>query len=339
MNMFISDREMFDIPATEEGDGKQLVENPLVSVIMITYNHDEFIAEAIESILRQKTDFPYEILIGEDQSMDHTLEICRIYQKKDPDRIRLITAESNVGMHRNISRLWCRCRGTYIAFCEGDDYWCDDRKLAKQVAWFQAHPEFTLCGAYTKKIIKDSSGNWIQSDLIGPAKIKEKYDIQDLIPGYSFHFSSVMMRNKIIDLPRWLWDVYCVDRPLYLFCAEKGPVGFVPECQSVYRLHEGGVWSPRRELDKAEKGIALFKQLDKYFYYQHHRLIKKTVSQIIWSYAAECLLTGDSRMGRKLFRLSMAQSFPALPVTPEEFIKVFIRLYFPCFYNLMKSYF
>jgi glycosyltransferase involved in cell wall biosynthesis len=336
MNMFITDREMFDIPAREESDGNQLVENPLVSVILITYEHGEFIAEAIDSILRQKTDFSYEILIGEDRSTDDTLDICRIYQKKHPHRIRLITAGTNVGMHRNISRLWCRCRGKYIVFCEGDDYWCDDLKLAKQVAWFQTNHEYTLCGAYTQKIIRDSNGNWMENGIIGPSEVKDKYEISDLIPSYSFHFSSIMLRHHIIDIPRWLWDVYCADRPLYLFCAEKGPVGFIPECLSVYRLHEGGLWSPRRQLDKAQKGIALFKHIDTHFHYQHHRLIKKTVGQIIWSYAAECLLAGDSRMGRKLFRLSMAQSFPALPVTPEEFIKVFIRLYFPYFYNFKK---
>jgi glycosyltransferase involved in cell wall biosynthesis len=331
----LSVEDYLSIPVQEVNQVDDRIE-PLVSVIMLAWNHEATIAQAIESIISQKCDFPFELLIGEDSSSDSTLNICHLFLKKYPKIIRLLTSDANVGMHRNFARLWRRARGKYIAFCEGDDFWVDENKLAKQVAWFQAHPEFTLCGAYTKKIIKDSNGNWIQNGIIGPAKLKEKYEIQDLIPSYSFHFSSVMMRNKIIDFPRWLWDVYCVDRPLYLFCAEKGPVGFIPECLSVYRLHEGGVWSPRGELDKTEKGIALFKQLDKYFYYQHHRLIKKTVSQIIWSYSAECLLAGDSRTGRKLFRLSMAQALPALPVALKEFIKVFIRLYFPYFYTLMK---
>ncbi|MCU0598934.1 MAG: glycosyltransferase [Desulfobacterales bacterium] len=334
--MFISDREMLDIPATEEGGGSQLVENPLVSVILITYNHDEFIAEAIEPVLRQKTDFPFEILIGEDQSTDHTLKICRIYQKKDPYRIRLISAETNVGMHRNISRLWCRCRGAYIAFCEGDDYWSDDRKLAKQVDFLNKNTNFSMCGAFTERIERGQGKEWRSAGQQGPSRILDAYGVEDLIPEYNFHFSSILLRKALIRFPSWFWRVYCADRPLYLLCAEKGPVGFIPEYLSVYRLHEGGIWSARRQMDKAQKGIELFEHIDEYFDYRYHRLIKKTVSQIIWSYAAECLLSGDSKTGRKLFRLSMAQALPALPAAPEEFIKVLIRLYFPYFYNLMK---
>ena len=105
---------------------------PLVSVKMITYNHAPFIAQAIEGVLRQRTDFAFELIIGEDCSTDGTRKIVFDYQKKYPDIIRVITSEKNVGMKRNGLRTLKACQGKYIAFCEGDDYWHEPRKLQIQ---------------------------------------------------------------------------------------------------------------------------------------------------------------------------------------------------------------
>ena len=107
--------------------------NPLVSVLMITFNHRPYIAEAIEGVLMQKTDFPIELVIGEDCSTDGTREIVLEYQKQHPDAIRVITSERNVGASPNELRTFKACRGKYIAFCEGDDYWHHPHKLQKQV--------------------------------------------------------------------------------------------------------------------------------------------------------------------------------------------------------------
>jgi glycosyltransferase involved in cell wall biosynthesis len=112
----------------------------LVSVKMITYNHAPYIAQAIEGVLEQQTNFPFELVIGEDCSTDGTREIVFEYQKKYPDVIRVITSESNVGMKRNGYRTTKVCRGEYIAFCEGDDYWHDPSKLQKQVDYLESHP-------------------------------------------------------------------------------------------------------------------------------------------------------------------------------------------------------
>ena len=325
----IGDREMFDIPAQEKSDRHRLVERPVASVILITYNHEPFVSEAIDSVLKQKTPFPCEVLIGEDRSADNTLEICRAYQKEFPDRVRLITSEQNVGMHRNIARLWCRCRGKYVAFCEGDDYWCDDRKLAKQVEFLDRNPAFSMCGAYTDRIKWEPGTGWRVFGRLGPAQTKRAYGVADLIPLYNFHTSSIVLRKAMIRFPSWFWQVYCADRPLYILCAEKGPVGFVPECMSVYRSHEGGVWSPRQRADKARKSIQLFEHLDEHLRFGYHRLIRKTLGRMIWSYAAESLLAGDLRTGRRLLAVSLGYSLPFLPAPPTMLIKAFIRLYLP----------
>ena len=133
-----------EIPCQEISDPAVLSKNPLVSVKMITYNHELYIAQAIEGVVKQETEYPFELIIGEDFSTDGTMEIVLEYQKKYPHIIRVITSDKNVGMKRNGYRTTKACRGKYIAFCEGDDYWHRSDKLQKQVDYMESHPE---CGA------------------------------------------------------------------------------------------------------------------------------------------------------------------------------------------------
>jgi glycosyltransferase involved in cell wall biosynthesis len=131
------------IPSTEVSDPEVLAKIPLVSAFMMTYNHAPYIAKAIEGILQQDTNFPIELVIGEDCSTDGTREIVFNYQQKHPNVIRVITSEKNVGGKNNAQRVKEACRGKYIAFCDGDDFWHDPYKLRKQVDYLESHPE---CG-------------------------------------------------------------------------------------------------------------------------------------------------------------------------------------------------
>ena len=125
-------------------DGKPLkMTEPLVSVKMITYNHAPYIARAIEGVLQQKTNFPFELVIGEDCSTDGTREIVFEYQRKYPKLIRVVASEKNLGAAANSRQTTKVCRGKYLAFCEGDDFWHDPSKLQKQVDYLESHPE---CG-------------------------------------------------------------------------------------------------------------------------------------------------------------------------------------------------
>jgi glycosyltransferase involved in cell wall biosynthesis len=116
---------------------------PLVSAKMITYNHAPYIVQAIEGVLQQKTNFPFELVIGEDCSTDGTRAIVLEYQRKYSDIIRVITSDNNVGAYENIRRTSKACRGRYVAFCDGDDFWHDPSKLQKQTDYLETHPE---CG-------------------------------------------------------------------------------------------------------------------------------------------------------------------------------------------------
>jgi glycosyltransferase involved in cell wall biosynthesis len=133
-----------EISWTEISDKSSLTDYPLVSVQMITYNHEPYIDQAIEGVLFQETDFSIELVIGEDCSTDRTREIVMKYQNKHPDIIRVITSDHNVGARKNSQRTIKACRGKYIAFCEGDDYWHDPNKLQIQYDYLEKHPEFGL---------------------------------------------------------------------------------------------------------------------------------------------------------------------------------------------------
>jgi glycosyltransferase involved in cell wall biosynthesis len=120
---------------------------PLVSVLILTYNHEKYIAQAIKSVVNQNTNFNYEVLIGEDCSTDRTLEIIMPYLIQNPEKLKLLNSESNVGALKNEANLMSAAKGKYIAFLEGDDFWTDNNKLQKQVDFLESNPDFGLVHA------------------------------------------------------------------------------------------------------------------------------------------------------------------------------------------------
>jgi glycosyltransferase involved in cell wall biosynthesis len=135
-------------PAAVSGDSIGMegleMQTPLVSVHMITYNHEPYIRKAIECVLSQKTHFPFELVIGEDCSTDGTREIVFDYARRFPDIIRVIASDQNAGMKNNFVRTNHACRGKYIAYCEGDDHWHHPEKLQRQADFLESHSEYGL---------------------------------------------------------------------------------------------------------------------------------------------------------------------------------------------------
>lgn len=127
-----------------------------VSVFMITYNHEKYIAEALDSILMQKTDFDFDIVIGEDCSTDATRRIVLEYSRKYPDKIKLLLHNVNVGFISNLMYVLEACTGKYVAMCEGDDYWTDPFKLQKQVDFLEANKEYMLA-THGYRMVRDGS--------------------------------------------------------------------------------------------------------------------------------------------------------------------------------------
>jgi glycosyltransferase involved in cell wall biosynthesis len=177
------------------------MQEPLVSVHMITYNHAPYIAQAIECVLAQKTNFPFELVIGEDCSTDGTREIVFDYAKRYPDIIRVITSEKNVGMHKNSFRTTQACQGKYIAYCEGDDYWHHPEKLQKQADYLEANPECGLVHSdynrhhvTTQEILYDFNKN---NDNVP----SDNLNLHEILRGGKFLYIltvTVMVRNDMV---------------------------------------------------------------------------------------------------------------------------------------------
>lgn len=125
-------------------DSERIARRPMVSVLMVTYNHEKFIADAIDGVVQQQTEFPFELVIGDDGSTDSTRDIARNYQKRFPEQIRIIVAAQNTGLRKNGRRVREAACGKYVAYCDGDDFWHDPHKLQKQIEFLEAHPDYTL---------------------------------------------------------------------------------------------------------------------------------------------------------------------------------------------------
>ena len=118
---------------------------PRISVFLATYNHEEYVRKALDSILEQEIDEPFQILVADDSSTDNTQHIIREYMKNYPNRIWAVLRKKNIGAKRNIYQLMKECKSQYIAFLEGDDYWCDKSKLHKQVKFLDENPDYIGC--------------------------------------------------------------------------------------------------------------------------------------------------------------------------------------------------
>ena len=222
-------------------------DSPLVSVSCITYNHNKYIRECLDGFLMQKTTFPIEVIIHDDCSTDGTKEIIEEYAAKYPNIIFPMFQKENQyskGIKPNWEFNFPRCRGKYIAMCEGDDYWTDPYKLQKQVDFLEANEDFSIC-FHRMKII---NGIRISLSNYNPKYQKEVSDIKHLARvGNFLHTASVVFRKPKESFPDWLHDLPIGDYPLYLFNAQFGKIKFIKEVMGVYRIHEGGIWGQFQE--------------------------------------------------------------------------------------------
>lgn len=219
---------------------------PKVSVCCVTYNHASFIKKTLDGFITQKTDFPYEVIIGDDCSTDGTTEIIAEYVKKYPNIIKPIYHSKNIGSYHNFQETASACKGQYVAVCDGDDYWVNENKLQIQFEFMENNPEFTIC--FHPVIIKYEDGS--KKDVIFPKPrhrfYKKVLNINELLKYNFIQTNSVMYRwifndtNSIKDmLPA---DILPVDYYIHLLHASKGKIGFLSEPMAVYRRHEKGIW-------------------------------------------------------------------------------------------------
>ena len=240
---------------------------------MITFNQARYIAQAIESALAQETDFPIELVIGDDCSTDNTKTIICEYVEKFPGRIRLLAHAKNIGMNPNLAAVLEACRGEYIAVLEGDDYWTDTRKLALQVRFLDEHPDCVSC-FHNVTVVPDNPQVPVEgyhpgangSTVLCPPDMPERFPQSEFLKRNVIPTCSVMFRRASLGiLPPWFHKLSLGDHPLHILCTEHGLAAYLPGIMGAYRIHNNGVWSGTNAGSRLEKTIQMYEALEKHY--------------------------------------------------------------------------
>jgi glycosyltransferase involved in cell wall biosynthesis len=245
---------------------------------MITYNHRLYIAEAIESVLMQKTSFAYRLIIGEDCSTDGTREVVEKYVKKYPEKITAFFNSENIGANLNAKQVFHACKAKYIAQIEGDDYWIDPNKLQKQVDFLEENPNysFTFHNAILKYEQKQKPDRPFNKNLT-----KTDFSLVDLLQQYWFiPTASIVFRNSFIEIPAWFQYIQQGDFTISLLLATKGDFHYFDEVMSVYRKNSGGL-GRKTSISKTEfRKLDLLNYFDAHTNFQYHQLIEQRKAKI-----------------------------------------------------------
>ncbi|SEG31566.1 Glycosyltransferase involved in cell wall bisynthesis [Methylobacterium sp. 190mf] len=239
---------------------------PVVSVLCITYNQESFIRQTLDSILSQRTDFPFELIVGDDKSSDGTAEIIAEYATRHPNLVAILRPE-NVGVVKNLDDIAGRVSGEYVAICEGDDYWTDPDKLQRQFDYMQQRPEYTLCYHPVKVVYEDMPG----VATIYPEHCAAQPTLSDLAVRNFIQTNSVFYRwryrgGERLEIGR---GIIPADWYIHLMHAEVGRIGFLPQIMAVYRKHAGGIWAHASQLARHKRlgksEIEFYRQLRGHF--------------------------------------------------------------------------
>jgi len=273
---------------------------PLVSVRVVTYNHEKYIAQCLEGILMQRANFPFEVVVGEDCSTDRTREIVLRYQEKYPETIKAILSPVNRGTAKNILQIEQVCRGKYHAVCEGDDYWIDPLKLQKQADFMEAHPDVPMC-FHDAFVVRDDKQAAPQ--YYCPPALPERLGVRDILcQTRVIPTASILARGEILaSLPKWRTEIRYGDLLIRLWCAHHGDLAYLGEAMSVYRVHAGGIIMSNRSLDLHQSTIAdIYRRFDDETRPRYSDLIEPAIRRTEQEYRFERL---RGRLGRWAFLL------------------------------------
>lgn len=250
-----------------------------VSVGMITFKHEKYIKQAIEGILMQESNFEFELIIADDCSPDNSSQIIDEIIRNHPNgnKIKYFRHKKNVGMQANGIFVINECKGKYISFCEGDDYWTDALKLQKQVDFLEANPDYVIC--YHK--VKVLQNGVLKEDTI-THEVAETTTIKDLAKGNYIHTCSVVCKNNLFDkLPEYFHKSPVGDYFLHMLNARYGKIKFLDEYMGVYRIHEASVWSSMTQIKREQIWVEFLKNIRENFDKEIQEILNKQIKQYL----------------------------------------------------------
>lgn len=237
-------------------------ERPVLSILCLTYNHERFLSQALDSFLAQCTNFNFEIVVGEDCSTDGTAAILADYAEKFPNIIKPLWSTVNLGMVGNMRRTQAACVGRYIAICEGDDYWTDPCKLQKQVDFLESNADYVLC-FHDAFVLR---GDVIDMRPQLGRRFRRNASASDLMGGWLISTLTVCYRNVLDSIPPEFDQVPLLDLCLWSLLGEHGKGAFLGEIKpAIYRVHNGGVISNKSEDRKRRMTMVTFSFISNYW--------------------------------------------------------------------------
>lgn len=289
----------------------------LVSVSITTYNHAPYIEQAVESVLAQETDFPFEIVIGDDCSTDGTRELLHELARRHPGRLTLVLPEHNLG-HRGVpmfARTLDVVRGRYIAMLDGDDYWTATDKLAVQVAHLEANPLCSMCFHDVLELWDDGSrppARMVGSALVGPVHV-DMILLSCVVPSCSPMFR----REAICPLPPGFRELPVADMPLYVLATEHGHVEYIDRVMGVWRMHGKGAWSGLDGVGQDLLVLDAYERLDHMTEGRYGGTIGRLTRAGRYRLALKYGKCGDTRAARHFAWLALKDGpAPDLPFVP-----------------------
>lgn len=260
---------------------------PVVSICCITYQHAAFIRECLDGFLMQETTFPVEILIHDDASTDGTAEVIRDYESRHPKLIKPIYQKENQYSKKikpNITFNFPRAKGTYIAICEGDDYWTDPHKLSKQVKFLDEHREYSMC--WTRFNIQEDKKRTLSIDKNGKYFSKSgvgcDFTFETFAEGWHIGMQTIVFRSDYLLKSNILKNENFRDVFLISELLSRGKGYCINEVMAVYRIHDGGIYSGADELARAEVGSRTYKSI--YLHYPGNIHLQRKYHDFNWKY-------------------------------------------------------
>jgi glycosyltransferase involved in cell wall biosynthesis len=241
----------------------------------------------------QQTNFAYELVVSDDCSTDRTREIVLEFQRKFPDRIRVVFPSKNLGFGGNgiFVKLLEELRGSYVAVLDGDDYWTSSTKLQAQADFLDEYPECAMCFHNVSILYQDSSE---EPELFNPPTQSRISTLAEILERQFIAYCSVMYRGgAIAEFPAWFYETTATDWVLHILNAQHGSIGYLDDIMGVYRVHRGGVFSSLSKIRKLESHLADYRRLDPGLYRLHLDAKKRGVSRIYYELAREYQQSGN----------------------------------------------
>jgi glycosyltransferase involved in cell wall biosynthesis len=289
-----------DHPAADPG--------PLVSVSITAFNSERWLPRALDSVLRQRTNFPIEVVVGDDHSRDGTVAVARSYEERNPLPIRVLERDKNLGMQRNYYETFEQCRGKYIAWLDADDYWTDPEKLAIQVQLMESDPSVSACGHLVRHVTQEGNLAYV----IPPVAPPGRYELREIVRHNFVPSPSIMFRNGIHrQLPECYFGLPgLVDWPILVLAALSGDIVLLDRMMADSALTPESAYSTKGALHTDTVDLEFCKCMEGWLPAQWSRSVRATRGKLYESMAYTLRKQGDYAGARRAAYMAWRAAAP-----------------------------